>query len=574
MDIRKSLLLTVCFFCTQALQSHWIDKMSRDSQVLLGQLKNIEKHMVGDYILKKEEASAKKELEKGTNFYTFAKAIENNMGRMTFNLKPVGKLRVGIPVEFIEYLKLKGKQKTVGTEKNFAEFQPFFDKGGIDRVWNSVLTEKERDALADILGISKRKRTGQLFLKKVQTLRELFTKMLKKILLAAFNKDRRMLEFIQKHIPAKKIKIDMLYDNKRTRPYIEAIFEKKIDENYVYYVLRDEIFDASVKAFGAYMPKPVLYDTIKGFSSLQGYKVSHFRGIRFNTFPTLFVPYRPKKVRMYSLDDKARKKVVERLITQMAVFKKYFAALSHNLKIKPFDVYIVPFVLAKIFPGFRKSFDATHIISSEVGDVICVFKKEELLKNVLDELNFLMGVEQNLQSKWAKGRFAVVPSHLDMQDALVESLACITNVVMSAYETSARSFWPVVSQMWERERFFGMYQAAKVLYMSGFTNFEHFVKPRYFPKVKQSAPAVENFIFKAALMQDPSAFLNLFMNKRYRNKKEFNNAFKFFLLANINSSAFIERMNALLKVFRKKGVSKQNFFLFKTGRLSIIEPQI
>ena len=158
-------------------------------------------------------------------------------------------------------------------------------------------------------------------------------------------------------------------------------------------------------------------------------------------------------------------------------------------------------------------------------------------------------------------------TRLLLQEDVVDPPANLANVIMTAYEISKskNSFDKNLAQMWEVEKLFAIYQTAKILYLSGFENFDQFLFPKEGgPLVNQKIHVVEYHIIKAAIINNINGFLEVFINHANKGRAEDgSNRFKVsdkfadFVKNSLNDPEFKEKVNKLLKAFRKGKINNK-----------------
>jgi len=135
------------------------------------------------------------------------------------------------------------------------------------------------------------------------------------------------------------------------------------------------------------------------------------------------------------------------------------------------------------------------------------------------------------------------------------------------------------------EKFFGIYQTAKILYISGFDNFNQFIDPKKDgPRVKQDVNVLDYHIIKGAVIQDINGFLAIFMNKE--NKGKVAAKYRAFIERKLRDGSYQKKVDVLIKAFKEDLINNQKRWkkdkdrvvasasLYDTGRTNIIESKI
>jgi len=339
-----------------------------------------------------------------------------------------------------------------------------------------------------------------------------------------------------------------------------------------------------------------------------------------------------------SLDKGLRDKIAKRIGTELFVCKKLFSALCVDIDYNPrirvsmrdlykyagpekknkkiivnlwergyLDIHLLPTACKKIFPERNKIFRAVHANSAtnfSMSNLLIVFRKEEIAKTSLHEMNHQIGVGSDNFTRWLGQNFAIEKvggsdsfgNSFFMDEIVAESVACITNAIMTAYDIDPDNFFEIAFQMLEREKLFSIYQAAKILYLSGFDNFEQFYNSKKNgPRVKQVAAVAEYHILKAAAINNSNGFLGIFMNPENKDmytgdqkrkleeergeiivdtgKVRRNNRLKYHVLRNMRvCMSFKNKVNTLLQAFNEGIIPcTHDDDLFATGRMTVIE---
>jgi hypothetical protein len=202
-------------------------------------------------------------------------------------------------------------------------------------------------------------------------------------------------------------------------------------------------------------------------------------------------------------------------------------------KIQPFDVFFFPTALPKVFPSKTAPLFTPEQVNSAVFDanfrpfILQIARAEEILKLILHETYHRAGFDDTFKGlydnnvTWAKNfAFNFPDEHILLTETIVETTAALVNVIVTAYQAAletgtAESFRSYLAQMWALEKAFSLFQAAKVLYLSGFSSFDQFLDPEHTSiRVEQTTAATEYHIFKAALLDSIEPFLKLFLKSK------------------------------------------------------------
>lgn len=286
---------------------------------------------------------------------------------------------------------------------------------------------------------------------------------------------------------------------------------------------------------------------------------------------SFYVPINPVK-KDSVLDLKAIRNIAKRTFIIEKIVKLFKA---EKTEIEPFDIDIFPTNKRKTFDispfniFTAKNINSAEFHRNETGGnpELKIFRLEELLKTLTHEFMHRIGFENIYDENIEETQFAVKkPGNLLFKESIAEAIAAVLNIFINAGETE--NFNKLLKQYWNYEKAFSLYQSAKILYLSGFDNFEEFINPEKTSKrVKETTAAVEYHIFKAALIYDLNAFLNITLKETPLIKDSMKNQ----LIKIIKESDFGNRINDLIGLIKKQD---KNSFLFNTGRMTIIEKKL
>nr|QBK88701.1 MAG: uncharacterized protein LCMiAC01_03790 [Mimivirus LCMiAC01] len=198
-----------------------------------------------------------------------------------------------------------------------------------------------------------------------------------------------------------------------------------------------------------------------------------------------------------------------------------------------------------------------------------IFRKEELSKLLFHELchrenieTYNVGYDDNKKKIWSK-KWAVNKlgyDILNLDETIVEVFSEFINIVVVT-SLCHNDF----NKLWKYELFFGLFQTAKILYIAGFANNKEFVDSDNNKLLHTTTSTVEYHIFKTICMLNFNKFYNLYTNNKM---DELYNMIYDFSSSNVAYNNIIDR---LIKSF---DAMDKNKFLYKTGRMSIIERSI
>ena len=120
------------------------------------------------------------------------------------------------------------------------------------------------------------------------------------------------------------------------------------------------------------------------------------------------------------------------------------------------------------------------------------------------------------------------------------------------------------NKLWNTEIRFGLYQSAKILYISGFKNNREFVTNSSNNYINESTSVAEYHIFKTILMLNFNKFMDLY--KKGSVKDILDLVYDY----SLNNKYYNEIINKMIKSFDKNDSS----YIYKTGRMSIVERNI
>ena len=219
----------------------------------------------------------------------------------------------------------------------------------------------------------------------------------------------------------------------------------------------------------------------------------------------------------------------------------------------------------------------TSINSAEYGPLtnqLTVFRKEEVSKLLFHEMCHREQIEiynrvydVNKKILWAK-KWAVNKKNentLNFNETIVEVFGELVNIIATAtlcYDNFKGSF----NKIWFMELFFGLYQSAKILYISEFNSNNEFTHPLTTNKaVDTNTNTIEYHIFKTICMLNFSKFYNLYITNNIDGL--YNIVYEY----SANNKYYNQIIDSLIKEF---DTIDKDRFLYKTGRMTIIERNI
>jgi hypothetical protein len=260
---------------------------------------------------------------------------------------------------------------------------------------------------------------------------------------------------------------------------------------------------------------------------------------------------------------------------------------------------------------------ANEINSAESGapgwaQPIIIYRHEEYLKTLIHEFFHRIGTDTKSQNvpeeleKEAAKLFAIKVETIKYYEAFVEATANITNVAMSAYELAYKQnqedsshalseeqtgehvagldqekFKQYLNEMWVVEKHFSFFQAAKILVLSGFDNFDQFLNKheeskhkedrteKIKPVINETTPAAEYHLLKALLIYNPE----LYFEEIIKNVSNPNLPYKIIdvLKRNKDLPEVKDLMNSLMAAIKEELQKNPENPLLKTARMTIIE---
>jgi len=634
--------------------------MSEDSQRFLEGLEQVAKQVSqkypGFYDLERERESVRREFGK-EYIGTYASTIARYMDAVQVTVTPIAKKhRFFGAKEFVEFLKLIGEYKEFdllsGRHRRclYGQFVGWFMNKVRDySCVKDIKGHKRKFEGEDERYEKVQKRYYQYHSKRA---RDIAQRALFALLKLLCKYDEKELELLEKcfgkngeYLEYKTVSDLAESEDQEVKEFIHKFFDRGVDNFQVsvhvkneekgcwnrksdvlhcgdVWVLKSDVIKEVV--LGEYFPQCISRQQLEEFAAQQVEYLVGYELMLKDTIDDQII----SGLRLWTTPDfdvTLRDKIARRMAVELFVSKKLFAALGVNIDYNPkirvsmrdfwkkedkemnvhlwgtgnLDVHLLPGRLKKKFPERNEIFRAVHANSAvcySMQDLLIMFRKEEILKTVLHEMNHQIGVGSDNFSRWLGENFAIEKTGQRgfgdtflMNEVVAESMACITNVIMTAYETDPNNFLQTVIQMFEREKLFSIYQAAKILYLSGFDSFEQFYYPKKGgPRIKQAAAVAEYHILKAACIHDINGLLEIFMDPENKDvgkrgwrsigRARRNTKLKRYLLRNIRDWGcvfFKNKVNTLLQAFNNGVLScTHDDDLFATGRMTIIEPMI
>jgi hypothetical protein len=319
----------------------------------------------------------------------------------------------------------------------------------------------------------------------------------------------------------------------------------------------------------------VISDISKNFKNLTEYKSNP--KILNNASVSIEIPQNSDKNNMPFLKDMLTRSIIAAKVSSLlkTLDDGTFRALNINFfnsKIKKY------FPLNDINPVFS----AKNINSAEYyKEILTIFREEECLKTIIHETLHRINIDQFAEEiNFIQEKFALQkPESTELKspnfaESLVEGMAAILNVIITAQELSpeAEAFSQTFNHMWTWEKTWGIFQSAKMLYLSGFKSFDEFLKPGETKnRVMETTSAAEYHILKAALIYNPDPLFDVILKGGQRGGEDLKiiqPELQKLLLENCNNPEFKSKVDAFLNWFWK---NKPEDDLVRTGRMTLIE---
>ena len=265
----------------------------------------------------------------------------------------------------------------------------------------------------------------------------------------------------------------------------------------------------------------------------------------------------------------------ENLVSEVKMHKNIISSLAKelNTNFKNSDVFLLLSDSLKLFPKRDNAiFTAKSINSAEYSmnlNQLNIFRVEELSKLLFHELSHRAALERYIDNKELNNKFkekwAIERScDLYFTESIIEAIAEFINIIVASkfcqkdYDT-----------LWQYEIMFGLYQTAKILYISGFSNNRQFInKNNSEVRVKESTSAVEYHIWKTICM---IKFNDMYGSCFSGDINKINNFWSGVCEFSNENEMYNKILDGLIKEFDN---TDKNSLLFETGRMSLIERDI
>lgn len=214
-----------------------------------------------------------------------------------------------------------------------------------------------------------------------------------------------------------------------------------------------------------------------------------------------------------------------RILTVMAMpclTKNYLS--SRTIDTAP-EIYIIATTATKIMPNGpiteHNPFKEIHINSAETSkkkQTVVIIRLEEMAKVLVHEFLHLIYFDHGTTvSNDQLEKFCAFHGDFLLSEAVVEAMTCILNTIFIAadyWQARQRNEVKILNQMWNLERMFGIFQAAKILVACGFNNLNEFFEPAKTTKrIFQETHTAEYHILKAILLQNPTKLIHILSEK-------------------------------------------------------------
>lgn len=265
----------------------------------------------------------------------------------------------------------------------------------------------------------------------------------------------------------------------------------------------------------------------------------------------------------------------ENLVSEVKMHKNIVSSVARELNatFKNLDVFLLLSDSLKLFPKRDNAiFTAKSINSAEYSmnlNQLNIFRTEELSKLLFHELSHRAALERYINNnelnnkfkeKWAIER----SSDLYFTESIIEAIAEFINIVVAS-----KFCQEDVDTLWQYEIMFGLYQTAKILYISGFSNNREFInKNNSELRVKESTSAAEYHIWKTICM---IKFNDMYESCFNDDINKINNFWLEVCEFSSENNMYNKILDGLIKEFDN---TDKNSLLFETGRMSLIERDI
>lgn len=229
----------------------------------------------------------------------------------------------------------------------------------------------------------------------------------------------------------------------------------------------------------------------------------------------------------------------------------------------------------KYFPKPGGTFTIEHLNSAELlPEGTVYFREEELLKNSVHEFFHGIRLEDGINpatSSILQKRYAIEkPDAILLSEAYVEAAATLVHTLLEAAETVCpEQFLQEYGRLWAIEKSFALYQAAKMLAISGFSSLGEFLAPTKTKKrIRETTAAAEYYILKTALLFNPEKFIKI-MHSPIDTQKDKQKELLALIDTTLHDPTFTHWVNSLLFEISHAPRTTE---LFKTGRVTLPEP--
>lgn len=275
------------------------------------------------------------------------------------------------------------------------------------------------------------------------------------------------------------------------------------------------------------------------------------------------------KVTIFNRVDKDNSELIKNVDLYMKIINK--VANHFNLKFIYPNIILLLSDAKKTFELENNIFTINNVNSAEYNPLtnqLSIYRQEEFLKLLLHELSHRALLEQNIdnyitkewENKWNIDR----NGSLLVRETLVETFAQFMNICITSYICNNNKFNETFNILWKSELLFGLYQTAKILYLSGFRSNKEFTNKQSNNKIKAMTSVVEYHIFKTILMLN---FNEFYLYYRSNMEKILELIYTF----SVNNEIYNNIIDGIINDLDK--VNKESR-LYKTGRMSIVERNI
>lgn len=553
------------------LDDELLKRLSTPSKILAGQMLAFFRENFDSFDLQKF-AQTGKDLQSGP--------LKDYLGRVKANFQAVGDLRIEKDGKYLPFLKEPLLPIFEMKEEEFNRMGSSDRYAKISRAVYQYLSDPEREGLGPLI---------------------------KNYLQQLGIKDPKFSEFLEKitSFTDKSLWNKLMVDYPEYAPKMFFRVPIRNAERVTIgqkYILRKEILEPMEFSFA---PLGVMKGISQKYDGMESFK-GHTSAIPTGDLQLWIVA---EKDPSWSNDARAET-VLKRMATTFLGKNIFYSTMNVSPNFHPPVIKLFESPERKMIPDSSLPSERVFTIKETNGaehgsTAVSIFRQEEAIKTLTHEFHHDIGAENPFKNydvdegsgqweslgNWVLANFAI--ERMDkgavplLTESLTEALALVGHIGITSLEMTQGGNkdgdeWKKFKDLWNLEKSFSLFQAAKLLHLAGFDTLEEFLSPKDHQKrFKETTSTAEYYILKTLLIYDTGAFLNSVMKDGVSPKKDngvIREELKALIMENSKNPSLKESINTLMDVFKRKmkegGEGARELregLLFQNQRMTLVE---